>query len=65
MYVTNIESLSKDELFTCGKTMSKYLIKHGAYLLSNKDGIYYFAKNDKLKGIYNMAPFYLKMMERW
>jgi len=65
MYVVNIEKLPEDELFSCGKTMSKYLTKQGVHLLSNKDGKYYFAKNDKLKGIYDIAPFYLKMMERW
>ena len=65
MRVVNPKKMNANEMFICGKIMAKYLMKNGAYSLSNLEDKYYFSRNDELKGIYDLAPFYLKVLERW
>jgi len=45
--------------------LASYFKKNNVNLLSIKDNKYYFSKSSNLKELYDKAPFYLKLKERW
>jgi len=63
MYIVNIENTNNT--FECGKMLASYFKKNNVNLLSIKDNKYYFSKSSNLKELYDKAPFYLKLKERW
>jgi len=60
MYIKNIKSFPKEELFTCNEFVGKWLIKSGIPVLSIEGKIYYFHESYELEMTLCKLPFYLK-----
>lgn len=62
MYITNPSSLSNT--YKCNKRIAQYLInQHKIPLLSQKDGVFYFTRTDKLQNIIDNLPLWLKIFK--
>lgn len=57
MFITNIEefslNLKEDEVYTCDKKFSKYLVKNGFSLLGTFKDKYYFYFTNELENFLN------------
>lgn len=61
MYISNSNTLKKG-VYTCGKTIGKYLEKKGIPLLSMNEGNMVFANTKKLQKAIDEMPLYLKIL---
>lgn len=61
MYVRNLNQTSIPA-FQCGSYLAIYLIKHDLPLLSQKDGIFYFADTETLRNTLEKSPLWIKVL---
>jgi hypothetical protein len=59
MYIVNHQVI--EDKYSCRKTVTNYLIKHGVPLLSSEKDVYYFADTDLLKSVIAESPLWIKL----
>lgn len=63
MYVTNPENYDKTKLYECNGVVAEYLIANHISLFSRsvEQGIWYFAKTEKLQKALDEMPFWFNI----
>lgn len=61
MYIRNAEVVTNK--YECKKRIANHLINKGIPLLSQKDGIFYFAQTENLQKVLDKLPWYLRLFK--